>query len=296
MSILLSAIAPVIFIILIGFVAAQTLALEKKTLSQLTVYILAPALTAHGLYQTTLSTASISGLVLGFAIASLILYLIALGLGKLFQLPPPIQKSLIAITLFPNTGNLGLSFITFSLGEAGLERAIIYLIAASILMFGLGPALLSGGGFISSFRLIFKLPLIWAIFVGLLLRLFSAELPFNLEQSIEQLGFASIPVALVILGMELAHTPWKIGIFEVCASSLRLLMAPLIAYGIGRGLHLEGLDLQVLVLQSAMPVAVNAFILSTEFGGHPPRVARTIVISTIMSFGTLPLLLWILTR
>ncbi|NES00827.1 MAG: AEC family transporter, partial [Symploca sp. SIO1B1] len=56
---------------------------------------------------------------------------------------------------------------------------------------------------------------------------------------------------------------------------------------------LEGLDLQVLVLQAAMPTAVNTIVLVT-FGGDAPRVARTVVVSTLMSFVTLPLVLWIL--
>ena len=76
---------------------------------------------------------------------------------------------------------------------------------------------------------------------------------------------------------------------------MRLLVAPLIAYLVGRTLGLEALDLQVLVVQSAMPTAVNTFILVTEFGGDAAWVARTIVISTLMSFVTLPLVLWVST-
>lgn len=76
---------------------------------------------------------------------------------------------------------------------------------------------------------------------------------------------------------------------------MRLLVAPLIAYLVGRTLSLEGLDLQVLVLQSAMPTAVNTFVLVTEFGGDAAWVARTVMISTLMSFVTLPLVLWAFT-
>ena len=64
----------------------------------------------------------------------------------------------------------------------------------------------------------------------------------------------------------------------------------------GQALQLEALDLQVLVLQSAMPAAVNAVVLVTEFGGDAARVARTVVISTLMSFVTLPLVLWVSTH
>ena len=76
---------------------------------------------------------------------------------------------------------------------------------------------------------------------------------------------------------------------------MRLLISPLIAYAVGQGLRLPELDLQVLVLQSAMPTAVNSVVLVTEFGGDAPRVARTVVVSTLMGFLTLPLVLWAVT-
>ncbi|NEP58041.1 MAG: AEC family transporter [Symploca sp. SIO2G7] len=293
MTALLPAITPVVLIILIGFLSYRTLSLDSRTLSQLTIYILSPALVADSLYRTTLSLKTSAGLVTSVIITSLVLYLLAWGLGKICKLPELSQKSLIASTLFPNNGNLGLPVNAFVFNEPGLERAIVYMITAGLLMFSIGPALLKGGGITEGMRLTFKLPLLWAMLGGLSLRLLSVELPLRLDEGIQQLGAAAIPVALIILGIQLASTPFKVGIYEICAASLRLLGGPLIAYIVGQLLQLEGLDLQVLVLQSAMPTAVNTIILVT-FGGDAPRVARTVVVSTLMSFVTLPLVLWII--
>ena len=71
----------------------------------------------------------------------------------------------------------------------------------------------------------------------------------------------------------------------------RLVCAPIIAYLVGRLLNLETLNLQILILQSAMPTAVNSFVIVSEFGGDKELVARAIVTSTLMSFITLPILL-----
>ncbi|MCU0536439.1 MAG: hypothetical protein MUD14_21335 [Hydrococcus sp. Prado102] len=65
MTALLPAIVPVSLIILIGFLAGRKLSLDPQTLSQLGVYILAPALVADGLYRTTLSVQSSFGLLFG---------------------------------------------------------------------------------------------------------------------------------------------------------------------------------------------------------------------------------------
>ncbi len=294
MSVLIPAIVPVALIILIGFIVERNLPLDLKTLAQLVLYVLAPALVADSLYRTTLSAHSTTGLIMGFAIASLVLFFLVLLIAKLLKLPDLVQKSLIATTLFPNTGNMGLPLNTFAFGDPGLERAVIYMIAASLLMFGAGPALLKGEGLKHSLRLTLTLPLFWAMVAGLILRLLPFDLPLRLDEGIRMLGRASIPVSLIILGMQLSKTSFKLGRYEIFASFLRLIVAPIIAYNVGIILGLEGLDLKVLVLQSAMPTAINAFVLTTEFGGDATRVARTIVVSTLISFVTLPLILWVI--
>ena len=292
MTALLPAIVPVGLLIAIGFLAGRKLSLDPQTLSQLGIYILAPALVADGLYKTTLSLASSMGLLVGFTLISLLLYAIAWAIGQFFDLSPSLRKSLMATTLLPNNGNMGLPFVDFALGAAGLERAIVYMIGSSVLLFGIAPALLTGNGFVYGLRLTLKLPLIWAMLGSLSLRWLGIQLPLGLDEGIEQLGRAAIPIALLLLGMQLASTRFSIKKYELFATAIRLLLAPLIAYGVGRALHLQGLDLQVLILQSAMPAAVNTVVLVTEFGGDASRVARTIVISTLLGFLTLPAILW----
>jgi hypothetical protein len=294
MTVLLSAILPVSAIVLIGFFASKYLKLDSSTLSQISLYILSPALIADSLYKTSLSMESTTNLTIGFTISSVLLYVGVWGISKILKLSSSLDKSLIATSLFSNNGNLGLPFTAFALGASGLERAIIYMIASSILMFGFAPALLSGKGFIFGVKLTLKLPIFWAMLGGLTLRISGWELPFNLYAAIEQLSKAAIPVALLLLGVQLASTPFKVGKQETIASLIRLALAPAIAYVIGIFLHLETLDLQVLVLQSAMPTAISSLVLVKEFGGDPVWVAKTIVISTVMSLISLPVILFLM--
>jgi predicted permease len=293
MVIIFTAIIPVALIILVGFVAGKFLPLETQTLSQLSIYILAPALIIDSLYRTTLSAQSTLSLLVGFALISLILYGITWSLNKFLKLSPATHKSLLVTTLLPNNGYLGLPLIAFALGEAGLERAIVYMIGSSILMFGITPALLSEKGLDFGIKLTLKLPLMWSILAGFTLHLSALELPLQIDRGIQQLGQAAIPMALILLGMQLSTTRFTVRKYEVFASSLRLLLAPLVAYIIGNVLGLQGMDLQVLILQSAMPAAFNNIVIVTEFGGDAPKVARTIVLSTLSSLLTLPLVLWV---
>ncbi len=292
---LLSAIFPVGLIILIGLIAGRSLPLQHQTLSQLILYVLSPALVIDSLYRNNLSTASSWALLEGFAITSSILYLTIRLLSESKYFSGSSKTTLLATSLFPNNGNMGLSIVSFALGTGGLARAVIYMLGSSILMFCLGPAILKGQGFISGLKLILKLPLIWALLFGITLRTFSENIPFQLDLGIQKVGAAAIPIALILLGMQLAITRFKFGFLELMAASVRLLIAPGIAYAVGNLLHLTGLDLQVLVLQSAMPTAVSSLVLVSEFGGDKDFTARVIVTSTLLSFISIPMILWLLT-
>lgn len=296
MTVLLPAVVPVALIILIGVIAQRSLSLDQSTLSRLALYILIPALVGDKLYRTTLSLEGAMGLVVGFVFTSVLLYWLVLGINRIFRLPLTVQKTLFATTIFGNVGNLGLPLNSFAFGEGGLERAIICLITSAILLFGVAPAMLKGGSWKYSVRMTLRLPLLWAMIAGIGFRVLQVQFPFRLDAGIEQLGRASIPIALLILGMQLASTRFALGKYELLASVLRLFVAPSIALAVGLMLPLSGLDLKVLVLQTAMPAAVNNVLMVGEFGGEPDRAARTVVVSTVLGFFSLPLVLWGLTQ
>ncbi|MGB5633517.1 MAG: AEC family transporter [Waterburya sp.] len=291
---LLPAVLPVGLIILIGFIVGRTLPLQRSTLSQLALYVLSPALVIDSLYRTELSLNSSTRLLMGFALTSIAIYTIVGVINRLLKLPDSLSRGITAIVMFPNNGNMGLPVATFALGAEGLERAIVYMLGSSFVLFCFGPAMLRGKGIIQGLKLTVRLPLLWAILFGLSLRFLSFQIPWELDQGIQQLGAAAIPIALVVLGIQLSATRFQPGIKEIILAIARLMIAPLIAYLIGRLLQLETLNLQILVLQSAMPTAVNSFIIVSEFGGDQNLVARAIVTSTLISFISLPIVLFFL--
>ena len=291
MTTLLPAVLPVGLIILIGFIVGRNLPLQRSTLSQLALYVLSPALVIDSLYRNKLPFSSSSKLIIGFALTSATIYIMVGLASRVLKLATPLSRAITAIVMFPNNGNMGLPVVTFALGTAGLDRAIVYMVGSSFLMFCFGPAIIRGKGILEGLKLTLKLPLIWAILFGASLRLLSIKLPWELDKSIQQLGAAAIPIALIVLGMQLSETKFQPRIKEFLVVLARLIIAPAIACFVGRLLQLETLDLQVLVLQSAMPTAVNSFIIVSEFGGDKDLVARAIVTSTLMSFITLPIIL-----
>jgi malate permease and related proteins len=291
MIVLISALAPVILIIIIGYIANYQLKIEPKTLSILTISVLTPALITDSLSHSQVSLHSAKSLIIGFLITSLLLYGLVLLIGTCLTFDAHFQKTLVATTLFSNNGNLGLPFLTFALGEQALERGLIYMIIATAVMAIFGPALLKGEGLNQGLKLTLKMPLLWATLMGIFFKITAFSLPFNLENGIKLLGEAAIPTALLLLGIQLARGHHSWGKSEILACTLRLLISPMVSILVANWLQLKGVDFQVLVLQGAMPTAVNTYVWVNEFGGDAALTARIIIVSTLISFITLPLFL-----
>ncbi|MEO0520813.1 MAG: AEC family transporter [Cyanobacteria bacterium P01_A01_bin.116] len=296
MGVLISAVLPIALVALCGAWVGHAFPLDLKTLARTNIYVLLPALVLTGVYGSSVAASSAAGIVVGFLLNCVVLYAIATVLGRTLKLPSDTRKSLVATTLLANSGNIGLPFVLFALGEAALERAVIYLIASAIFMASIGPVFLKGEGLRAGVKVTLNLPVFWATLAGLLLQSFAWSVPTALDKALSLLSGAAIPIALLTLGIQLSRTRLDFGPYEIFAACLRLFVSPLTAYGMGRLIGLSGLELDVLVMQSAMPVAVNTLIWVTELGGDTVRVARTIVLSTVMSLGSLPVVLWLITR
>ena len=296
MTSMVLAVVPVMLIILVGLLAGYTLSLQSQTLSQLTLYILYPAIILNSFYQTTISFANAKSLLISYIVTYCLIYLSINLVSKITRFPPSSKTAFLASILFPNNGNMGLPIIAFTLGEKGLEIAIIYMICSTILMFCLGPILLQKKTFLYGVRRALALPLVWSILIGIVWRISSLEVPPQLYAGIEKLGEAAIPVALLLLGIQLGKTRWQFGGEELISVAMRLLLAPSIAYLVGTNLNLDNLYLQVLVLQTGMPTAVSSVVLIHEFEGNTNFVARTIIMSTLMSFITIPVITWLLSH
>lgn len=296
MTVLISAVLPIALVALVGWILGRAFALDAPTLARVNLYGMLPALVLTSLVEARLALSSAIAIVAAFLANSALLYLLAVGLGRALDRSPDGRKSLIATTLFANVGNMGLPFILFSLGEEGLERAIVYLIGSSLTIALVFPIALKGEGLRAGMGYTLQLPVFWVALLGLGLRATGGELPVAIARGVELLGSGAIPLALLTLGIRLSRTPLSFGRYEWLGTGLRLAVSPLLATAIGRLVGLEGLDRQVFILQAAMPVAVTSIVWVSELGGDTARVARTIVLSTVLSFLTLPGVLWLSSR
>ena len=124
---------------------------------------------------------------------------------------------------------------------------------------------------------------------------FHIEIPTALMRTIDLAAGGSIPLMIVLLGIELARVQWSNSLRGVGLSvSLRLLAAPLIALLISIPFGLQGSVWQAGVIQASMPAAVNTTILAAEYQLDLSLVTAIVFIGTLLSPLTLTPLLVLL--
>ncbi|HCB49036.1 MAG TPA: hypothetical protein DEP47_05825 [Chloroflexi bacterium] len=290
-------ILPIFLVASIGYGLRKRLGLDKKTLSSLSFYAFSPALVF-----TTLVNSGLPGwelLQLGvFAVAvTLMMAMVAFMAGKLMRLPRIDIVALILVVMIVNSGNYGLTLNQLRFGEEGLARASIYFGISTILVFTLGVLIASMGqaSWQDSLRRLVRLPAPYAVLLALIVYSLSIPIPSPLMRSIEIAAAGAIPVMLVVLGMQIADLKSITRVrLAIPASMIRLLIGPVVAVLVAGFMGLQGLSRATSIIEASMPTAVITTILATEFDVRPGLVTSTVVLSTLLSAITLPLVITLL--
>ncbi len=196
--------------------------------------------------------------------------------------------------VFANAGNLGLGLCSFAFPGAGsepspgLSLAICWFAVGSFLQFTLGIAIWSGT---TSLATLARTPLVWAVAAAVLVLSLDLAVPEWLLNTTQLVGDISIPLMLLTLGVSLAELDVARLPLSVALSLLRLGMGTAVGFALAELFDFQGVARGVLILQCSMPVAVFNYLLAEQYGRSPTEVASLVVVSTLLSFATLPLLL-----
>ena len=193
--------------------------------------------------------------------------------------------------VMPNTGNMGLPICLFAYGSQGLGVAAS--ISALIILshFTLG-IFLADRKFNSN--VILKNPPFYAIIISVILLYFKVEVPLFVENTTFLLMYATIFLILMSLGISL--TRFKVFSFRKAfiSSIARVIFGPIIGFLLIRFFNLEGFAAGTLLIQCSMPSAVLNYLVASIYSPKKivDSVASTIVVSTVMSFITVPIVVF----
>ena len=217
----------------------------------------------------------------GFSLVG-ILFLLLLKKDFISELPP---------LILPNSGNMGIPICLFAYGTAGLGVASAIASVVILLHFTLG-VLLAKKSF--SLEILIKNMPIYAIIVSVIFLYFEWDVPGYLENTTFLLTYATIFLVLMSLGIALSRLKVVSWTHASILGAVRVILGPLIGFGLIKYLNLDGFAAGVLLIQSCMPSAVLTYLVGSMYSEKKvvDSVASVIVTSTIMSFITIPIVVY----
>lgn len=223
--------------------------------------------------------------------------------SRLFKLDG-ISGSVFALGgIFSNNVMLGLPIATVMLGEKAIPSVALVLVFNGLILWTLATVsvewvkhgALNLKGFGKTAVSVLKNPLIIAILSGTLFSLTGIPLPQMIDKPVGMLGTIAVPLALVALGMSLAAYKVKEGLKESYAICLlKLIVQPLVIWGLAVLLGLPPLESKVVVLLGSMSVGINVYLMSQQFNALTGPAATSMLLSTVFSAVTTPLLLMLM--
>ena len=202
----------------------------------------------------------------------------------IFRLLPPI--------ILPNTGNMGMPLCLFAYGNMGL--AIATAATAMILVFHFSIGILLASKKFSLKPLLQCTP-VYALIISLFFVYYNIPSPKFLENATFLIGYSSIFLVLMSLGVALS----KLKVFSLketfIYSFTRVIIGPIVGFGFVKFFNLSGVEAGVMFIQASMPSAVLTYLVSEIYS---PRkitnsIASTVALSTFMSFFTLVVVVFI---
>lgn len=290
-------ILPIFLVAAVGFWLRRGIGLDKNVLSKLSFNALSPCLVFYHLVSSQLPGGQLLELALFACLSISLMGLVGWTAGRLLKLTRLDTVALVICLMFVNGGNYGMTFNQLRYGDDGLARAVVYYTTSTILLFTVGIVIASMGrqSWRETGKRLVRLPAVYAVVLALVIYGFSIPVPVPLLRSIEIISDAALPVMLLVLGMQLADmgplADWRLA---GPAVALRLVAGPLVALGVATWLGLQGIGRSTSIIEASMPTAVIATILATEFDVHAPFVTTVVLLSTVLSLLTLPLVIAIL--
>jgi predicted permease len=284
---IIAIIFPVFSIVAIGYLYARFRRdTDMSAGNRLNMDIFIPALIFDTLSSSDYALADYLLLTLGGAVVVLGSGLVAWPVARLMGYQ---WKTFVPPMMFNNSGNMGVPLIILTFGSSALPAAVLLFATENFLHFLLGQQLITQRW---SLLTVFRNPMIIATVLGIGVAVTGVIVPEFLRLPIHMLGQVSIPLLLFSLGVRMISidlNDWRIGVMGALICPLSGLV---IAFGFVQLMPLEGSQISMLLLFSALPPAILNFLVAERFNQEPQKVASIVLIANFASILVIPVVLW----
>jgi len=305
MSAILSSLAPVFILIMLGYVIRNASQLKQtfwENLEWLVYFLLFPSLIIHHLSQFSLVGPELPNFALTLLLSTFLVSGLLLLTKRFMNVGGAAFTSIFMGSTRFNT-YIGIATAGSLYGKTGLIIASVAIavlvpqvnILSILVLAKFAPKSRRKTSWYNELVLIISNPLILASGVGILLGLTNTPLPPVIDRVIADLGAASIPLGLMAVGAGLRFTTIYASKNSLAwAAIFKLLAMPLVTAVVCHVMNVDGLYAKIALLFASLPSASTAYILSRQLGGDAPLMAAIITATTLLAAATMPVILIIL--
>lgn len=267
---------------------------DARPVNQVIIYVGLPAFIFRAVYSASLRVD-----LLGVVAVAWVVFAVMLGLGwlaaRLLKLPDEIAGGFIIAVALGNTGYIGYPITSALFGSSGLPEAIFFDVFGTVCALAL-VGLLVAQHFghnqearVNPIRELFTFPAVIALVIALALR--AVPIPDPVMSGLDMLANMVAPLIMISVGLSLrARTLGEQAGPLAVLGVMRLVVAPLIGFGIGVLLLGHGPALRVTVLEAGTPAMMLTLVVGERFGLDTDFIASAIFATTAACAITLPFL------
>jgi malonate transporter and related proteins len=309
MAAILALLLPFFGLILIGYVAAKACGQGAEALGWMNtfiVYAALPALFFKLVSRTPIEDLTRVDFILTQIAAVYLVYAVVFAFGFFIRKAGMAASTIQAFGgAYGNIGYMGPGLALLVLGDTVSVPVALIVCFENAMHFIVAPAMmaLAGGDRRPPLALISDVlrkvalhPFILSTAAGFLVAALGVQPPLAAMRLIDYLAQAAAPCALFAMGVTLAlrpltRIPAEIGVIAVA----KLVALPAVVYlaltAVG---GIETSWIQAAVLLAALPTATNVFVISQHYGVWQERASATVLITTVLSIATLPVVLYLI--
>ena len=307
LSLVLNQMIILVIMMVIGFIAHKIGILNptsNKSISKLIINITCPALIFHSVFTGgRINDKSILIIVFVSAFAFYIfMFVFAKVVVNVLKIKKPLKRSYECMMAFGNISFMGIPVLRAVFPEQQSTAILfqaIFLIFYHLFIFTYGIWLLgseNGKKVKFSAKSFLNVGTLSAI-AAVALYFFDFTPPVLVVNSLDMIGGVTTPLAMILIGSSLASYPalkiiktFRLYVF----SFIKLLVIPLIVWGVTKFIIDDALLHGVITIMAAMPVGSMTIMLATEYGGNEEFISQGLFMSTVLSVITIPFISYIL--
>jgi len=305
-----SGVATIFLLGLLGFYLARSGKVPPQTVAALPRFTTTIALPPFLLRTATetINRDQLTSLLIETRIPYISIFLtffLAVFLTKLLRTAPA-RKAMFQVGIATsNAMTIGLPINLAIFGPAGLPYALLYFVANATFFWTIGCSSIARSGNAAnepmfsreSLKRIFSPPIIGFI-LGLLMVYFDLRLPDFLDKTFKYVGDMVVGLVTMYIGMTVStirREDISIDKDVIVVVIGRMFLSPLLILFLTWLMPIDPLMRNVFIIQSSLPVMINAAILCAYYQTDTRYAAVLISITTLLSLVTIPLYMVLIT-